>query len=587
MLAVVEPPARPVPNHTEPGCVASPRTLSESDRAARPWLAFYEAGVPESLSYPDTTLDGLLRETAANYPHQVCTSFLGARLTYGRIDALVNRFASGLAGLGVQHGDRVALMLPNSPQYVIAHFAVLRMGAIVVPCNPQYTARELTHQLAEVKAKALVVLSKMLPQAVAARESGAFQELIVTNIKDFMPWRTAVLFTLFNEQVGGHRQPLPHGAVRFGDLLRGSEQHVAQSPTKDEPAVLQYTGGTTGVPKAAVLTHRALVANAVQTRACFQKAEVGRETILGLMPLFHVYGLTVVLHMGVVLAAKLILVPRFDVDDMLKTIARERPTLFPGAPRVYVALTEAIRRGAKGDLSSIRACLSGSAPLPREVADAFERLSGGVVVEGYGLTEASPVTHANPLFGKRRLGTVGLPLPDVECRICDLDDPSRVLGFGAVGEVCVRGPILMNAYWNRPDETANVLRNGWLFTGDIGSMDSDGYLTIVDRKKDVIIVNGLKVFPREVEEVLYAHPGVLYAAAVGIPDLTHGEVVKAFVQLRPGASVTPEELRQHCARGLAKFKVPVAVEVRDSLPVSNLGKVLRKELAVTKEKQQS
>jgi long-chain acyl-CoA synthetase len=583
MRAVVEPPARPVPKHTEPDSVASPRTLSESDRAARPWLAFYEAGVPESLSYPDITLDGLLRATAAKYPHQVCTSFLGARLTYAQVDQLVDRFASGLAQLGVQHGDRVALMLPNCPQYVIAHFAVLRMGAILVPCNPQYTARELTRQLTEVDAKALVVLSKMLPQAVAAREAGAVQQLIVTSIKDFMLPLTAVLFTLFKERTDGHHQPLPPGATRFRQLLHTLVEPVTRAALAEEPAVLQYTGGTTGIPKAALLTHRALVANAFQTRAWFQKAEVGRETILGLMPLFHVYGLTVVLHLGVVLAAKLILVPRFDVDDLLETIARERPTLFPGAPRVYVALTDAIRRGVNGDLSSIRACLSGSAPLPREVADAFERLSRGVVVEGYGLTESSPVTHANPLFGKRRVGTVGLPLPDVECRICDLEDPSRVLGFDALGEVCVRGPNLMRAYWRRPDETARVLRDGWLLTGDIGRMDSDGYLKVVDRKKEMIIVNGLKVFPREVEEVLYAHPGVLYAAAVGIPDPTHGEVVKAFVQLKPGVGATPDELREHCARALAKFKVPVAVEIRQSLPVSNLGKVLRKALAVTKE----
>jgi long-chain acyl-CoA synthetase len=559
--------------------VAKPRDLTESDRTSRPWLAFYEPGVPDSLSYPSATLDALLRESAARYPHHVCTSFFGAQLTYAQVDGLVDRFASGLVRLGVRHGDRVALMLPNCPQYVIAHFAVLRIGAIVVPCNPHYTARELTHQLAEVKAKAIVVLTKMLPQAIAACDAGAVEQLIVTNIKEFMPSLTAVLFTLFKERPGGHRQKLPSQAVRFRDLALTPAKGVAWPPLPDEPAVLQYTGGTTGVPKAAVLTHRALLANAFQTRAWFQRAEVGRENILALMPYFHVYGLTVALHMGVVLAAKLTLLPRFEIKDMLKTIAKERPSLLPGAPRVYVALTDAIRCGLKGDLSSIRACLSGSAPLPREVADAFEQLSGGVVVEGYGLTEASPVTHANPLFGKDRIGTVGLPLPDVECRICDLDDPSRVLGYGGVGEVCVRGPNLMSGYWERPEESAKALREGWLHTGDIGRMDNDGYLTIIDRKKEMIIVNGLKVFPRDVEEILYAHPSVLYAAVIGIPDPTHGEVVKAFVQLKPGKSATPDELRDHCTRALAKFKVPVAVEIRETLPVSNLGKVLRKDLA--------
>ena len=579
MRAFFKPQAQPASTYTEPHCVAKPRSLPKSVREARPWLAFYEPGVPESLSYPSVTLDALLREAAAQYPHHVCTSFFGACLTYAQVDELVDRFASGLVRLGVQHGDRIGLMLPNCPQYVIAHFAILRMGALVVPCNPQYTARELTHQLAEVKAKALVVLSKMLPQAIAARNAGAVQRLIVTNIKEFMPSLTAVLFTLFKEQAGGHRQKLPYGALRFSDLVRTPAREVVRPPLLDEPAVLQYTGGTTGVPKAAALTHRALVANAFQTRAWFQKAGVGRENILALMPFFHVYGLTVALHMGVVLAAKLTLVPQFEIKGMLKTIARERPTLLPGAPRVYVALTDAIRRGVKGDLSSIRACISGSAPLPREVAYAFEQISGGVVVEGYGLTEASPVTHANPLFGEHRIGTVGLPLPDVECRICDLEDPSRVLGYGVVGEVCIRGPNLMSSYWGQREESANALRDGWLYTGDIGLMDNDGYLTIIDRKKEMIIVNGLKVFPHEVEEILYAHPSVLYAAVIGIPDPTHGEVVKAFVQLKYGKSATPDELRDHCTSALAKFKVPVAVEIRETLPMSNLGKVLRKDLA--------
>jgi long-chain acyl-CoA synthetase len=404
MHFVVVPPLQSLARGAESPCVANPHPLAESDRATRPWLAFYQPGVPESLTYPSVMLDELLRDAAAKYPHHICTSFLGARLTYAEIDALADRFASGLSRLEIQRGDRVALMLPNCSQYVISHFAVLRSGAVVVPCNPQYTARELTHQLAEVMPKVLIVLTKMLPQAIAARDAGAVEQLIVTNIKDYMPTHTKVLFTLFRERADGHANRAPTGAVHFQELLREPARAVARRALPDDPAVLQFTGGTTGVPKAAVLTHRALVANAFQTRAWFQTAESGRETILGLMPFFHVYGLTVVLHMGVVLGAKLVLMPRFDVKEMLETIARERPTLFPGAPRVYVALTDAVRRGMKGDLSSIRACLSGSAPLPREVADGFEHLSGGVVVEGYGLTEASPATHAKSSVRSTRPG---------------------------------------------------------------------------------------------------------------------------------------------------------------------------------------
>jgi long-chain acyl-CoA synthetase len=544
----------------------------------RPWLRFYDEGVPRTIAYPEVALHTFLDDTARRTPDAVATIFFDAKLTYRELSRAADRFAAGLQTLGVEKGDRVALILPNCPQYVIAFYGALRAGAIVVPCNPLYTATELRHQLADAGARVAVVLSRAYPALREALPGTAVHEVVVTSIKDYMPPVLRALFTLFRERKEGHRVRLAPGHRTFRAVLRlgGRPAPVAVGPS--DLAALLYTGGTTGVPKGAMLSHRALVTNALQSRAWYPRTVAGRTRALAVMPFFHAYGLTVVMNEGIHGGYGLVLIPRFDLEMILKAIDRYRPELFAGAPRVYVAVNNS-PLAQKYDLRSIEACISGSAPLPVEVATEFERLThGGKVVEGYGLTEAAPVTHCNPILGRRKVGTIGVPFPDVDAKIVDLDTGTRDLSVGEVGELVVRGPNLMDGYWNAPTETALVLRDGWLHTGDVARMDEDGYFTIVDRKKELIIVSGYNVYPREVEDVLYAHSAVLEAGAIGIADAERGEVVKAFVALRPGMTATPEELIAHCARSLARYKVPVAIELRPELPKTLIGKVLRRAL---------
>ena len=554
----------------------------------RPWLAHYDPGVPHSLTYPAIPLPQLLRDTASRLPDAVATLFggvvagrlLDAPLTYAELDRLADRFAAGLQALGVRKGDRVALLLPNCPQFVIAFYGALRAGAVVVPCNPLYTPRELHHQLQDSGAEALVVLSRFHPVARSARVGTAVRNVVVTNIKEYFPPLLRTLFTLARERKEGHRVTVDAaaGERRFQAVLRPGSAPAPVDVRPEDLAVLQYTGGTTGVPKGAMLSHRALVANVLQSRAWYPAMTEGREPAVAVMPLFHVYGLTVVMNLAVLVGGTMILIPRFDLEHVLLSIDKHRPRTFAGAPRIYVAVAN-VPGLARHDLRSIEAFLSGSAPLPAEVQRRFEQVTGGGrVVEGYGLTEAAPVTHSNPRYGKCKVGSVGFPLPDVDAKIFDLEAGTRELPVGESGELLVRGPNLMDGYYKRPDETALVLRDGWLYTGDIARMDDEGYFYIVDRKKELIIVSGFNVYPREVDEVLFEHPAVLEAAAVGIPHPEKGEVVKACVVLRPGTSATAEELIAHCARSLARFKVPVAIEFRDELPKTIVGKVLRRAL---------
>jgi len=550
------------------------------------WLRSYDEGVPATLEYPSVPLHSLLDETARRHPDAVATIFggvlgsrlLDAKLTYGEISRLADRFAAGLQSLGVAKGDRVALMLPNCPQFVIAFYGALRAGAVIVPVNPLYTPPELRVQLADSGAETLVVLSRLYPVAREALAGTAVKRLVVTNIKEYFPPLLRWLFTIARERKEGHRVDLrgDERAVRFTELLRRGERPRPVAVVPADLAVLQYTGGTTGTPKGAMLSHKALVANVMQCLAWHRPAD--REVGLAIMPLFHVYGLTCVMNFGIACAGTLVLIPRFDLRHILLAIEKHRPKTFAGAPRIYVAISAAPDL-AKYDLRSIEAFISGSAPLPLEVQERFERLTGGKVVEGYGLTEAAPVTHSNPRRGKRKIGSVGLPYSDVDARIVDLETGTRDLAPGEVGELLVRGPNLMDGYYRQPGETALVLRGGWLYTGDIARMDDEGYFYIVDRKKELIIVSGYNVYPREVDEVLFAHPAVLEAAAIGIPHPEKGEVVKAFVVLRPGAAATADELIAYCRLSLAPFKVPVAIAFRDELPKSLIGKVLRRQLA--------
>ena len=546
----------------------------------RPWFAHYDQWVPTRLEYPDIPLHHFLSASAHKYPDRDAIIFYGKRLTYRTLDEAATRFAAALADRGLAKGDRVSLFLPNCPQMVIAYYGTLRAGGLAVSTSPLYSTRELTHQLNDSGAETIVVLSKLYPLVREVASQTGLKRIIVTNIKEYFPPLLRLLFTLLKEKRQGHRPAVERrpGTEWFSEMLTSAP---AKSPATtvgpDDPALLQYTGGTTGLSKGAMLTHRNLVANTMQAGAWLVKKSDGVEIFLGAIPFFHIYGMTVVMNLCISLGHTMVLLPQFKVQEVLETIAKYRPTLFPGVPTMYVAINNYPEVG-RYDLRSIKACLSGAAPLPVEVQTRFETLTGARLVEGYGLTEASPVTHANPLFGARRVGTIGLPLPDTDARIVDLESGEHTVPPREIGEVAVKGPQVMAGYWNQPSETAMVLRDGWLYTGDIGYMDEQGYFTIVDRKKEMIITSGFNVYPREVEEPLYEHPKVKEAVAVGLPDPYRGETVKIYVVLKAGEHATEQEIIDFCKQRMAKHKVPTLVEFRLELPKTLIGKVLRRAL---------
>jgi long-chain acyl-CoA synthetase len=545
-----------------------------------PWLDSYPPGVPEHVDVPAANLAALLDDAARDFPHAPALHFEGRTTSYAQLADQAWRLAAALAGLDVGKGTRVGLILPNCPQAVIALFATLRLGATVVQNNPLYTERELAHQLGDAGVEVVVCLDLVYQKVKALRGQTAIREVIVTSMLDELPAikRALAPYTKRGKAAGvaiGRDEPVRRWREVLGSATARLPE-AAVDPDRDL-ALLQYTGGTTGISKGVMLSHANLRANVEQVRAWFPDADPGREVMMAVLPFFHVYGLTVCLLLGVRLGAALVLLPRFNLDGVLAAIDRFRPTLFPGVPTMYVAINNAVEKGGH-DLSSIKACLSGAAPLPMEVAERFERFSGGRLVEGYGLSESSPVAIANPIYGKRKAGTIGMPLPDTVARVADPVDPARTLPVGEAGELAIAGPQVMLGYWNRPEETAEVLRDGWLLTGDMAVMDEEGYFAIVDRKKDLIIAGGYNVYPREVEEVLSEHPKVLEVAVSGVPDAYRGEIVKAFVVLRTGEQATTEEIREFAKARLAAYKVPRAVEFRDELPKTLIGKVLRRAL---------
>jgi long-chain acyl-CoA synthetase len=555
----------------------------------RPWLAHYSHGVPAEVSDCDHALPWILDEAVRHYGANVAINYFGATISYVELSSLVDRFARELVRLGLKRGDRVSLCLPNVPQFVIAFYGVLKAGGVAVPTNPLYTAPELQHQLTDAGVRIAVVLDLMYQTLASVRANTPVEQVILASAAEYMPRPLAVAYRMKTrlESRGKPHTAVPSAADgtmhHFKQLLgrahdrRGFEVFALPAPAAPgDVAVLQYTGGTTGVAKGAMLTHRNLVANAKQAWAWNEQPAGSKHTSLCVTPFFHVYGLTVGMNMTILNGSTMVMLPRFTIKDTLKAIQRYKPDLFPGVPTMYLALAREAEHH-KYDLSSIKVCISGSAPLPLEVQRRFEEISGGKVVEGYGLTEASPVTHCNPVFGARRIGTIGLPMSSTDGAVID-PETWEFLPAGAEGEIAVRGPQVMAGYWNRADETAMVLRDGWLRTGDIGSMSADGYFTIVDRAKDIIIAGGFKIFPREVDEVLYQHPKVLEAAAVGVPDAYRGETVRAFIVLKPGEQATAAELEAFCKERLAPYKVPKQFEFRTSLPKTLIGKVLRRTL---------
>src|SRR6266542_4546169 len=547
---------------------------------AAPWLDSYPPGVPQHVEFPQVNLARLLADAARDFPHAPALHFEGRTVSYAELADQAWRFAGVLARLGVTKGTRVGLVLPNCPQAVVAFFATLRLGAVVVQNNPLYTERELGRQLGDAGVEVVICLDLGYERVKALRERLGIREVVVTSLLDELPAvrrRLAPYTRRGREASAGIPRDEP--VRRWRELLRRSDAKPpeAEVDATADVALLQYTGGTTGVSKGVVLSHSNLLANVEQVRAWFPDADPGHEIVLAVLPFFHVYGLTVCLLLGVRLRAALVLLPRFDLSAVVSSIDHYRPTLFPGVPTMYVAINNVVAGGGH-DLSSIKACLSGAAPLPLEVAERFERFSGGRLVEGYGLSECSPVALANPIYGKRKAGTIGMPLPDTLARVVDPADPGQALPPGQAGELALRGPQVMVGYWNRPDETGQVLRDGWLLTGDMAVMDEEGYFSIVDRKKDLIIAGGYNVYPREVEEVLYEHPKIEEVCVVGVPDPYRGETVKAFVVLRDGERATVEEIREFAKGRLAAYKVPRSVEFRDELPKTMIGKVLRRAL---------
>jgi len=547
----------------------------------KPLLKNYDPQVPPTIKYPDRPLHTNLEETARKYPDATATILMNAKMTYGQLNELVDRFAAALQQLGVKKGDRVAIYTANCPQIVISYYGALKAGAIVVTFNPLYAAREVEHQLKDSGAETMVVMSGFYPILKQVRANTPLKHAIVTNIKEYFPPLIKLLFTLAKEKKGGHRQDISGDANTywFQDLL--DKAPAKPTPVEVKPsdtACFLYTGGTTGVPKGAELAHSNLMSNCVACRHWMHDIQDTKEVVLTALPLYHSYGMTTCMNLAIYSAAAMLLIPNpRDYADIMKNINKHHPTLFPGVPTQYVAFNN-FPGIEKYDVKSIRACMSGAAGLPVQVQKRFQELTGARLVEGYGLSEASPVTHANPVYGDNRIGTIGLPWPDTEAKIVDLETGEKELGVGEIGELIIRGPQVMKGYWNMPEETAIALRKGWLYTGDIAKMDEDGYFQIVDRKKDMIIAGGFNVYPRDVEEVLYENPKVMEAVVAGIPDPYRGETVKAYIILKEGQTATEEEIIAFCKGKIAKYKVPTAVEFRTELPKTIVGKILRRML---------
>ena len=567
-----------------PSTIRTPRKKVRVTYDGQPWLSSYPPGVPTSYDFPTFALTRLLDDAAGSFPGHVALAFLGAKTTYQELKSQVDLFAGALAGLGVTKGDRVALVLPNCPQNVIAFFATLRLGAVVVEHNPLYTEAELTHQLADCGAKVVVCLDRVYQTVAKVKKNTALQHVITTSLIDYLPkvdqFKLRLPVTKAKKARAEIAAVLPKGAAvkDFRALIKGAAAQPRQTAVQpDDLALLQYTGGTTGLSKGAMLSHRNLVSNAYMNRLWDTEAKAGKEVTLAVLPLFHAYGLTVAMTNTILLGGTLVLLPRFDLNLVLKAIDEWHPTLFPGVPPIYKAIADS-PKARHHDLRSIRLCVSGAMKLPVEVAEQFTAMSGAVLIEGYGMTETSPSTHANPISGGGKPGSIGLPLPGTLCKIVDQEDSSKLVPVGQPGELAIAGPQVFSGYWGRASQEGVFTSDGYVLTGDVAVMDDEGFFTIVDRKKELIIAGGFNIYPSEVEEVLFALPGVADAVVIGVPDTYRGETVKAFVVRAPGAALTEDDVVAHCAASLTAYKVPKLVEFCAELPRTVVGKVLRRVL---------
>ena len=548
----------------------------------RIWHDQYDQGVPRSIDYPQVPLFDFLERNAENTPDKPCTLFKGAKISYQKMNELTDRLAGALHDLGVRKGDRVGILIPNTPQFVIAYFGVLKAGGIVVATNPQYTKREIKHQVNDSGLRLMLLMSNFYLKIKELQPETGLEQLIVTNMKEALPPLKTILFTLLKEKSGGFRVRLESGDLWLADLLRAYQPQDRPELiiSSEDRAIFQYSGGTTGIPKAAVGLHRNLVANSLQLVRWITSAEMGKEVVMMAIPLYHVYGMVAGMSYGLASGSTLVMVPDpRDLGDLLRNLEKYRATIFPAVPALYNAINNHpdVKAG-RYDLSSLKTCISGSAPLMRETKETFEALTGAVIMEGYGLSEAPTATHCNPNLGENRTGSIGLPLPDVDAKIIDLEDESSEAAPGELGELIIKAPQVFKGYHNMPSETRNALRNGWLYTGDIVRMDEAGFFYIVDRKKEVINPAGFQVWPREVEEIIQAHPAVLEVAVAGVPDPYRGETVKAWVVVKPGETLARQAVIDWCADKLVKYKVPTEIEFRKQLPKTHVGKTLRRKL---------
>jgi long-chain acyl-CoA synthetase len=546
----------------------------------KPWLKSYEPGVPATINYEEITMPDILDRTAGKYPEMAALIFQGYSITYRQMKDMVDRFAACLTDFGVKQGDAVAILLPNTIPQVIAYYATLRIGAITVLNNPLYSDRELEHQLNDSGSKVLVTLDLLSNRMIDLRPKTKVKQIVYTCLGDYLPFPKNLLFPLVAK-----KKKMAADVKAAPDVYKWKDCIAKYGPNPPRPkigfedvAMYQYTGGTTGVSKGCMLTHANLSKQIQQAEAWFRQFKKGGEICLGALPIFHVFGMTGAMNISVHMGWTDVLIPRPQPQQLLEAIRKFRPTFAALVPTMYIGMINHPDL-KKTDMSCLKGAFSGSAPLPVEVIHEFERITGAIIVEGFGMTETTPVVHVNPFAGgARKVGSVGVPLSDTEARIVDLETGLIDMPVGQPGELIVRGPQVMKGYLNKPEETAYTLRDGWCFTGDIATMDEDGYFFIVDRKKDMIISGGFNVYPRDVDEVFYEHPKVQEACTIGIPDPKRGENVKLFIVLKEGETATQEELIEYAKTKLATFKLPSEIEFRKELPKSTVGKVLRKEL---------
>jgi long-chain acyl-CoA synthetase len=553
------------------------QTITYSDK---PWLKHYDEDVPPSINYENICLPEKLESVANAYPTKTALIFMGYKLSYRDLVTMRDRFATCLADFGIQKGDRVAILLPNIIPCVVAYCAILKIGGIVVMNNPLYTDRELEHQFNDSGAKVLVTLDLLARRMINLRPKTPIKQIVFSSIGDYLPFPKNLLFPLVAKKKGMAAEvPAADSIYSWKEMI---SKYPPQPPnvkiTHDDIAMLQYTGGTTGVSKGVMLSHGNLIQQYQVLKTWNNKIKEGApEVMLGALPFFHIFGISCSMNFSICMGWTNVLVPKPQPKELLETMRKFRPTFAPLVPTMLIGMLHH-EDMAKTDLSCIKGCFSGSAPLPVEVIKTFAEKTGTNISEGFGMTESSPVTHSNPISGLRKIGSIGIPMPDTECRIVSIEDGVTDMPVGESGELVIKGPQVMQGYWNREDATRETVRNGWLYTGDIGKMDEDGYFYIVDRKKDMIISGGYNVYPRDIDEVFYEHPKVEEACAIGVPHETRGEQVKVFVVLKAGQTATEQELIDFCKDKLAKYKLPTSIEFRDQLPKSTVGKILRKEL---------